>query len=152
MAVTIIKKDEVKAKAAVDLSNDAELLDLTEKMASLSKELAPMEASIAILQKDYAAAEKKALAILAKHGVDAESYSYSTESGVVEFGIVPNKTEITDEEALFEELEKAEEGLFRKLAKVGLGDLKKYLGEKTIEKFTKTFRAGKRRVKVTLSV
>lgn len=151
MAVTIIKK-EVASKQAQGLQKDTEFMAHIEKMAQLEADMAPMKASLEIHQKDYAKAEKAALNILAEEGLAEEKYDFSVDQGMVSISAVPNKTEVTDEQALYDQLEQAEEGLFAKLAKVALGDMKKYLGEKTIEKFTKTFRSGKRRVKITLEV
>ncbi len=151
MAVTVIKKT-VAQQNVKDLTEDVEFHALLTKMAKLELEMAPAKANLAVQALEYSDTEKTVLAIINEEGLQDKKYTFSISEGMIEISAVPKSTEVTDYEGMITALESAEEGLFRKLAKVTLGDLKKYLGENIILKYCKVSRKGKRRVKLTLEV
>lgn len=151
MAVKIIQKSKTKEVLSNSLESAEFKADL-DRLTELKTQMAPIEASLEVLHIDYAEIEKRVLAYLESEGVDSEKYNFTAAYGKVELSAVPEKTEITDKDAMIEALEDAQEGLFQQLASVTLTELKNYLGAKALEKFTEKFRKGKRRVKITLDV
>jgi predicted nucleic acid-binding Zn-ribbon protein len=155
MAVTIQKKVESKAEAKaaqVSLMETPEFVDGIERMAELAKQIAPLQASLEVLQKEYKGLESSVHDLVEAVTPADQKLALNINGVPVDISAQKEMTEIVDMEAVAKEFEEIEDGLFLRVAKVTLTDMKKYLTGIVYEKLIKKVRKGKRSIKLTVEV
>ncbi len=118
---------------------------LTKKLAKATEKLKPYLEKISTMEKQFSDAVDES----------AEAADEFTLEGVkfnIEYTAKGNARDITDKITALKMLEKVKKGLAMELAKIGLGDLDKYLTPDQLAKVTKSEQRNARRKKVVEKV
>ena len=148
MAVSIVTKTKTQSKKAesVDIGEllQAKYADEVDTLYRLQEDIKSLRDSLAILETQYKEKKKPILDDISNSDADEnQSFIIKGENHNLTVGKQPKAIEITDKEALYEEMEKVEEGLFFELCTVGVTKVKEYIGEK--HSFLKKISKGDRR-------
>jgi hypothetical protein len=132
---------------AVDIAPELvdEYVALTKKIAKAQEKLKPYLDKISEMEKEFAEAVDGAVG-------PAEEFTLDGVEFAIAYTAKGNARDITDKAAAFKLLEKVKKGLALELAKVGLGDLDKYLTPEQVAKVTETEARNARRKKIVEKV
>jgi hypothetical protein len=122
-----------------------EYVALTKKVAKAQEKLKPYLDKISEMEKEFSVAVDESVG-------PAEEFTLEGVEFNIDYTSKGNARDITDKATAFKLLEKVKKGLALELAKVGLGDLDKYLTPEQVAKVTVTEARNARRKKIVEKV
>lgn len=148
MAVTIHKLVEHGSEVALEPVEQKVPLKVVDDYAKLSmkidelmKPVQPFIDKLEEMEKSILAQVDEVIAADAEIVLDGQKFQ-------LELSKKGARTSVTDIKGIMKKLEGVKVGLFMELAKINIGDLKKYLPANTVEEFCTTEHVNKRRVTV----
>ncbi len=150
MSVTI-NKQKSKGAAKSKSATHSKISHCIDEMGELDVRISELQCSIEPLSKKYGVLQSELCELVDEQLKPEQKKTFEGEVYEADVSAKGNSTTITNMKKVFNLFKDAGDDLHFELMKFNIGDLRKYLSPKQIEKVTETERTGKRSVKISKS-